>query len=659
MKAFKYLFGAALLGMTFTACEDLDLESKGNIDETVLFKSDAGVQKYLARIYNDLPIEDFNYGVSGDQPGYCKHDGNQWQALKSYSGSCSGETAGRSGSYSGAEDYDYWPYDNIRLINNFMEALPRYEENFTAEAYENLLGEARCLRAFYYFGMVKRYGGVPIVTEVQDPFADKEELQLPRATEYETWKFIHDDLAYAMEHASTDRENTTRVNRYVAAALMSKAMLYAGSIAKYGGTVGTTGPAVEAGLQGMSESDAKEFFQYSYDAAKFLQESGRFALHTGSDKVQAYCEVFIGDNKSDEDIFVKKFGDIVDQVTLDHMGLLHCWDGMILPKGPGLSQNVGCAIQPVWETIGLFEHPALVDENGRPVRFNSLADFANSPELEPRAKADFFFPGMTEPVSGTVIDLQAGVYKSYPGTAEDGCPEANSSNYTETYRVQAGNQGSYQVIGGVNMKVSGDHGLGTSRGDEDYGYTGAFIRKYMDYTAPATVRVLFGSHSAFKAFRYGEILCNWAEAAYELGLIDENSALKREAIDHINELRDRAGAHPYTLKLVPEDVGTETIGYALDENLQFIRDERARELCFENQHFWDLRRWRSGDALFQQFWPHTLMGYYVADEGKYIFLNEFETHIGRRVTWQKSNYYRQIPAGEINKNPLLVRNDGF
>ena len=53
------------------------------------------------------------------------------------------------------------------------------------------------------------------------------------------------------------------------------------------------------------------------------------------------------------------------------------------------------------------------------------------------------------------------------------------------------------------------------------------------------------------------------------------------------------------------------------------------------------------------------MGYYVADEGKYIFLNEFETHIGRRVTWQKSNYYRQIPAGEINKNPLLVRNDGF
>lgn len=293
------------------------------------------------------------------------------------------------------------------------------------------------------------------------------------------------------------------------------------------------------------------------------------------------------------------------------------------------------------------------------MRFNSLADFANSPELEPRCKANFFFPGMTEPVSGTVIDLQAGVYKSYPGTAADGCPDANASAYTEAYRVQAANQGAYAVVGGVNMKISGDHGLGTGRGDEDYGYTGAFIRKYMDYTADPSVRVLFGSHSSFKAFRYGEILCNWAEAAYELGLLKGDNALKREAIDHVNELRDRAGAHPYTLKDSPADVGTETVGYEVDENLQFIRDERARELCYENQHFWDLRRWRTGDALFQSFWPHTLMGYYVADEGKYIFLNEYETHIGRRVTWQKSNYYSQLPGGELNKNPKLVRNDGF
>ena len=51
-----------------------------------------------------------------------------------------------------------------------------------------------------------------------------------------------------------------RANRYAAAALMSRAMLYAGTIAKYGGYVRTTGPAVTAGLMGILSDKAAEFF---------------------------------------------------------------------------------------------------------------------------------------------------------------------------------------------------------------------------------------------------------------------------------------------------------------------------------------------------------------------------------------------------------------
>ena len=69
-----------------------------------------------------------------------------------------------------------------------------------------------------------------------------------------------------MENATASKTEVGRANRYAAAALMSRAMLYAGSIAKYGGYIGTTGPAVNAGLMGMSSDKAQEFFQYSYDA---------------------------------------------------------------------------------------------------------------------------------------------------------------------------------------------------------------------------------------------------------------------------------------------------------------------------------------------------------------------------------------------------------
>ena len=54
-----------------------------------------------------------------------------------------------------------------------------------------------------------------------------------------------------------------------------------------------------------------------------------------------------------------------------------------------------------------------------------------------------------------------------------------------------------------------------------------------------------------------------------------------------------------------------------------------------------------------------LNAYYVASEGKYIFLPQYEEHMGRQLTFQKFWYYGQIPGGEINKNPKLVRNDGY
>lgn len=49
-------------------------------------------------------------------------------------------------------------------------------------------------------------------------------------------------------------------------------------------------------------------------------------------------------------------------------------------------------------------------------------------------------------------------------------------------------------------------------------------------------------------------------------------------------------------------------GFPVDENLQYIRDERARELCFENLRIYDLRRWRVADIDFMDGkQPHTLL----------------------------------------------------
>lgn len=660
-KVYIYIFCAVAAVLGFSACNNLDLEPKGILDEGTLFNSEFGVKKYLAGLYNDMPIEDFLYKASNDGPigyGTANSNGarnNWWEALKSYGSTSAGETAGRHGDLSGS--WGYWPYAKIRDVNIFISNLPEYKDNFTEDRYLELLAEGRFIRAFYYFGLVKRYGGVPIIEDVQDPTADMSELQVPRNTEYECWMFIHNDLEFAMANGSKDKANVQRGNAYSAAALMAKAMLYAGPVAKYNMYVGITGEATEKGLMGMDQSYAKDFFQYAYDACKFIHDAG-FKLHTGADKEKAYTEIFIEDLAGEEDIFVKHYGK-EGTVAPSFTQLYHSYDDMVLPKGTNLAQGVGAAIQPTWELISLYELPAITDEEGYPIRFDNITDIWNNDKMEPRCRANFFFPGMTEQMSGTVIDIQSGLYTQYPGTAADGCPETNvETEYTQQYRLRAGGLNATATIEGKEYKVNGAHGYATGVGDEGYSYMGTLVRKYVDYSAEASTRSLNQSWHPFKVFRYGEILCDWAEAAYELGLESGNDALKAEAFEHVNEIRDRAGASRHEMVASPEDVGTELYGFELDENLYYIRQERQRELCIENQTDWDQRRWRIAHSIFNNKMVHTLSSYYVANEGKYIFLNEANP-FGRELTYDKRYYYEQIPGGEINKNPNLVRNDGY
>lgn len=664
MSNFKYIWVAAALGLgaSLTSCNDMDLDPKGILAENTLLKSDEGIKYYLSVIYQDLPIEDFNYGQNGDQIGYAVtaangyHPGNQWQPQKSSPASTCAEACGRATEF--GDGWDYWdvPYARIHDINNFMEQLPNYGSNFSDEQMEEYMAEGRFLRAFYYFAMVKRYGGVPIIDRTLDPTAPAEEITFPRDTEYDCWKFIESDLKYAMEHGSRTR-TPGRANRYAAAALMSRAMLYAACNAKYGGYIPTSGEATSTGLMGMSSDKAKEFFQASYDACKMLSEAG-FSLHDGADKEAAFVEA-LNKEVSDEDIMVKQYTDRTDAIW--DTSLFHCWDVMTLPTGTGLSSSVGCAIQPTWELMSLYQMPAIIDEEGKPVRFDRIEDIWDNDEMEPRARATFFFPGMIEPLSGVKIDLQSGVYTSYPGTAADGTEETQMSinEYTDQYRVWADGAGATMTINGQSVKVSGVHGLNKGGGDEGFGYTGAFIRKMVSTTDATGRQDLMYCKTPWKVFRYGEILCNWAEAAYELGEETGNSSLKEEAIAHVNEIRSRAGARPYTYNPAPEDIGTDVYGFKVDENLQFIRDERARELAFENQRPFDLRRWRVYHEMFRDGkYTHTLSSYYVMDEGKYIFLNEVNKE-GRRVNFYSRWYYQQMPGSAISKNAKIIRNDGY
>ena len=75
---------------------------------------------------------------------------------------------------------------------------------------------------------------MPIITEqlIYDYSGDPSYLQRPRAKEEEVYDFIASEVDAIKDSLSNDG-SVSRANKYTALALKSRAMLYAGSIAKY------------------------------------------------------------------------------------------------------------------------------------------------------------------------------------------------------------------------------------------------------------------------------------------------------------------------------------------------------------------------------------------------------------------------------------------
>ena len=94
-----------------------------------------------------------------------------------------------------------------------------------------LLGEAKFLRAFMYFTLVKTYGGVPIIDHLPNPSSDSDRImQLTRKTKEEVYAFIEQDLNDAIavlpNKSAYPSSERGRASVGAAYALLAKVSLY-------------------------------------------------------------------------------------------------------------------------------------------------------------------------------------------------------------------------------------------------------------------------------------------------------------------------------------------------------------------------------------------------------------------------------------------------
>ena len=282
MKINKILVSVLVMATSFCSCDYLDVPPINIIQDDAIFKSESGIKSYMTTLYYDLPIEDFRY----TQQGFNVVGKGQGR-LPNVSGEAMCSSSDDIATIGDGTWWGCWDYGKVRRVNYFLQKFPAYKSNFQntilADAW---LGEAYFIRAYYYFAMVKRYGGVPILKEPQEYIGDIESLKVPRNTEKDCYDFIAEDLDEAIRLLPDNEEllGKGRVTKYAALALKSRAMLYAGSIARYGNIDLN-------GLVGIDKALANNYFELAYNAVKELEKSKKFSLYQKNSDKEKNCRV--------------------------------------------------------------------------------------------------------------------------------------------------------------------------------------------------------------------------------------------------------------------------------------------------------------------------------------------------------------------------------
>ena len=643
------------LTLTLSACTDLDIAPINLLGEDNIYGSNDGVISNLARIYSRLPIEDFKYYYASTSSSVFNFNSTQYKQM----GCLTGEAVGRDTQGADKESAPYWDegYAEIRDINMLLEKLPAHASALGEIQTKTYLAEARFCRAFTYFALAKRYGGVPLVTTTIDYPAsvDMAGTRLFRASEESTWDLIASDLDYAIENLPELSPLRGRVNKYVAAAFKSRAMLYAGSIAKYNTVTDMqdqNGTSVQT--VGVPAGRATDYFKAAYDAAKLVVQSGKYALYknyAAGDKVaQAnnFRRLFL--TETSENIFVKYY---------DATNSTHNYDESVQPAQTKSGGN-DSEISPSMDFIEMFDgfakdaqgHFKNINDNGfYNLTTSPLEPFANA---EPRLRGTVIFP--MDMFRGVPIEIRRGIWT---GTVGAGIPPlvsegsiGNVGDIAEPNLTLATNLGTAATVNpsvtlpnGTTMRATGPNGPVNKW---DFGNTGGtYLAKYL---AESGVTNGFNSTQSWIEIRYAEVLLNQAEAAYELYQAGASGdSYLSAAYTNINSIRDRAGA---TMLATEADLN----------NINVVRIERRKELAFENKTYWDLKRWRViHEEQNNRRW-RILNPFFSSNAQKYFLSVKFQEprDVYQYIfTFDTRYYYQQIPQSEINKNPNCKQNPGY
>lgn len=535
-------------------------------------------------------------------------------------------------------------YTYIRDINLFLERVNASTALSDAEK-TRFTAEGRFLRANYYFEMVKRMGGVPLITTSlqYDPSkGDISSIQYPRAKESEIYDFVISEAEAIKNQLPANVDVKSRASKGAALAMEARAALYAGSIAKYG-ALRTPQVLLPGGEVGIPATMATGYYTQALAAAQEIinGKAGVYKLYNVSpNKSDNFAALFLDKSSVNQESI------LVEDFRAGGAGRPH---GFTINNQPySISDEGGDAgrLNPSLNLVQSFEKLdntfaplATRDAAGNPIYYDYNPDslFQIFSERDARLAGTVLLPNGQ--FKGKSVDIWAG-YQLADGSV-----------------ISSDEAGQLKELPGTTTKIQVVGKDGPVNGLEFRTQSGFYIRKWLDPTVGSGRRGR-GSDVAFIRYRFGEVLLNAAEAAFELGQPDV-------AAGYMNQVRARAG---FVIPLAAGDITFDRIVH-----------ERRIELAFEGHLLFDKKRWRIAHIVWDGapmnredllsnigsatkrstqpwgLWPYKYYNPGNPNHGKWIFKEVLPAVVTGANRFLLGNYYSFINDNIRASNPKIVR----
>ena len=509
-------------------------------------------------------------------------------------------------------------YTRIRATNIALEQLASVK--FDASMADRLKGESFFLRAHCYNQLLRYYGGVPLV---KSSYALKTpDFTIARNTYSDCVDAIVSDLDSATLLLKGKTLGLGRATSDAAMALKARVLLYAASdlhdmpTAKAKSTLlnGFSKPE----LLGYVSGDRTARYTKARDAAKAVIDLGSYGykldLAAPAAKVDAianYTNIYLSRGGGEKESILSKY--YVDASGDD-------W-GSWYPRNNTTNGYHGwTSSEPTQNLVDNYE---MMD--------GSKFDWSNAAEAaDPYTNRDPRF------YASILYDGTKWKPRTTDGAAVDPYGEIQFGSY------EIGASGSGKTYFGLDTRNSSIENWNGTR-------TGYSIRKFSNDNT-SLVDMNNRQQVPSVQIRYTEVVFNYIEALIALG--DEATAK-----DWLNKIRFRSGMPAITES-----------GAALITRYQ---NERNIEMLFEEQRFYDARRWMiAPSVLGQKVRIMTISGKlkpgksvnvyrYSRDNYDYNYkVQNIESGVENR-SWDDKLYFPPIKLDEVQRNNKLVQNPGY